>query len=655
MTVVGNEQRVYGKIAATGSTCHIWLGRFAVVKGGEVEDLDTSLFPYLEFLIKDGGSVIVGRGDLPHATYNYGKRGLGTTTRYWGYNETDYYGAINGNFYVEYKVTKTLNSNVLEAWLYGDNISTINYEPYLNFEGNNTTSVLLTGDIVSATKTSNVSGTPVVVYGDSAVLRSCGHTYNGYLSLLFYDSGATSAYAVFEIRKCKSGKSYIFVETYGEIASTSLPISLWFNQGSSEHPDWIKLNSCTTGVLPYHESTFKFDEKKGPSWSTTIENCQECNGGKCLSCGNLCSRFQVSASFLLPIIDICVNTFTVSNPDGKDLSSLVGQKIYLYKWEFNHFAHAFIVTSATENTITVDLDTVSYYEGYQGTPDGGGLHGSHIECYVYSTVVSASIYGPFPLDIYTNRQTWGYTFGIWPGYRMTSTWQYSIKLYYTDEFGIEHIASSGIAFYLIYGGTGTGINPGIVASNMNGNPTCFLAGTTTYMPGYDQPTEVSWFVVMKSNGRLGSNFRLEAYIELLDLTDCKGVDHVNESEFKMIAKLPAWYNYLRINDSYPYADYEHNPPTTPLNLTGQCAQIAGSLVTSKGAFSLRYGNYIAIDYKLFLDSIDINAKTLNIIPHNYFYNVTYTDQEGTAHQIINNTLTSNINVTYPFDYLSHCI
>ena len=50
-------------------------------------------------------------------------------------------------------------------------------------------------------KWTNGTSTPTILYGDSAVMRNCGHTYNGFLSLLFYESGATSAYAVFEIRK----------------------------------------------------------------------------------------------------------------------------------------------------------------------------------------------------------------------------------------------------------------------------------------------------------------------------------------------------------------------------------------------------------------------------------------------------------------------
>lgn len=164
----------------------------------------------------------------------------------------------------------------------------------------------LTGGCTIWLKRFKVTCGSTTLYGDAVPYKNCGYKYKGYISLLFFASGATLPYAVFEIRKCKSGKNYIFIETYGEVLSTVLPMSLWFNGGSETTPDWQLLNSCASGILPYIESTFKFNETKGGSVANTLECCKKCTSCDCLTC-NVLDRFYV------------VNTATNWRIDGNDI------------------------------------------------------------------------------------------------------------------------------------------------------------------------------------------------------------------------------------------------------------------------------------------------------------------------------------------------
>jgi hypothetical protein len=127
--------------------------------------------------------------------------------------------------------------------------------------------------------------TGTVVYGDEAELKLCAYTYDGYLSLLFIQEGETTPYAIFEIHRCKSGKNYLFIETYG-VRSFS-PLSCWFNKGSETNPNWRLLGSCETGILPYVKSSFKFNENKEVSETTLMTKCQSCSSPEV--CMELCN------------------------------------------------------------------------------------------------------------------------------------------------------------------------------------------------------------------------------------------------------------------------------------------------------------------------------------------------------------------------------
>lgn len=123
-----------------------------------------------------------------------------------------------------------------------------------------------------------------VVYGDEVPFKNCGYKQHGYLSILFIADDQTLPYAVMEVRKCKDGKDYIFIETYGEVAPPSFPLNCWFNKGSEDSPDWITLrNPHTSGIMStVVESTFKFKENKGSSVVTELSCCKECVVCGCL-------------------------------------------------------------------------------------------------------------------------------------------------------------------------------------------------------------------------------------------------------------------------------------------------------------------------------------------------------------------------------------
>ena len=133
-----------------------------------------------------------------------------------------------------------------------------------------------------------------IIYGDTVPIKNCGYKKKGYLSMLFFASGATLPYAVFEVRKCQSGKNYIFIETYGEVAPPSFPMTLWFNQGTETIPDWVSLRAAphTTGIMGLEESTFKFIETKGGSVVNTISCCKKCTACGCLTC-TITDRFYI--------------------------------------------------------------------------------------------------------------------------------------------------------------------------------------------------------------------------------------------------------------------------------------------------------------------------------------------------------------------------
>jgi len=131
-------------------------------------------------------------------------------------------------------------------------------------------------------------GAPVY-YGDNstyAKITNCGYLYNGYFTIRFVlEPQSDEAEAIFEVRKCRTGRNYIFIETYGE-KIPSYFVSIWFNKGTEAVPDWVKLNdNFTTNTLEYKEDIFSFRETKSQSQTYEIGCCKPCSTKcVCLNC-----------------------------------------------------------------------------------------------------------------------------------------------------------------------------------------------------------------------------------------------------------------------------------------------------------------------------------------------------------------------------------
>ena len=127
----------------------------------------------------------------------------------------------------------------------------ITFDYYTETIATGTPTASLTGPItIDATDVEYESFT--IVYADTTPYRQCGYKYAGYLTLFLSISGS-SVYAAVEVRICKNDPKRIVIETYGEVAKTVTGgMALWFNKGTDASPDWVQLNSTTSGVIiPY--------------------------------------------------------------------------------------------------------------------------------------------------------------------------------------------------------------------------------------------------------------------------------------------------------------------------------------------------------------------------------------------------------------------
>jgi hypothetical protein len=191
----------------------------------------------------------------------------------------------------------------------------------------------------------------------------------GHLSLLFITSGAILPYAVFEVRKCASGKNYIFIDSYGEVASATIPISLWFNQGSETEPNWTLINSCTSGILthPASEITFKFIENKGSSLTVELGCCKQCESCGCTTY-DIAQRFKVYTNFKsFNIYSYCCTD--VTSPIQSDQTYTSATSLI---YGVNNLGEMTVVlgTLNIEYTITNDEILTWIYENSQPTYSG---------------------------------------------------------------------------------------------------------------------------------------------------------------------------------------------------------------------------------------------------------------------------------------------
>lgn len=734
--------------------------------------------------------------------------------------------------------------------------------------------------LVSGSTTLSPLEASTVTYADTTPYKQCGYKYSGYITLFLSISGS-SVYAAVEVRICKNDAKRIVIETYGEVAKTVTGgMSLWFNKGSETSPDWVKLNSTTSGVImPYATTSYTFTESKR-NGSTTIDCCKKCPSCGCKTCNitglslsykspagwptgigiriigdpfaaldkeitqisdnekletikysqgykypnarwyilttnshnfntnittnniqfwsendtlgaylvisgdsieypypggeelfpgqttvsyygssgivspsstvsygytnngdytaffasqksfieyklkcdslqfwigdtgshnsqnklyytdmdtaevhllgtlepgqatgtittsfpfdylkncmncNICSRTSVDSTFLFPITSVCVDTLNVTNEHNYDLSKLVGRKIYLYKQEFNNFAHALTVTSASSNQITVDLDSVSYDEGHQ-------VSGWIIDNTIDSIIIDAHITGIWPY--YQSRLYYKWKIGTFAGaLGLRPKWNITTTITDADGNNATGIQVGAFLAKSTYGGYDSAAHK--LGVGWGGFTTISY---TAHYDGGGIATEC--YVTVELLCISGRNpLTLDFRIELEELLDCRGENRVGDESFKLLYRepgiysAPSWYGYVRINDLFYVSGWDQHPPTQDNYLTQTCNQILDPDTGGKGTLNYHYGyyypyggnppggaytdvTYVRIDYTISCENKTIELVINQILPDiSMFYTVRYTDDNNEIHTFIINPSDSSYTESFQYDYKKNC-
>lgn len=164
-----------------------------------------------------------------------------------------------------------------------------------------------------------------VVYGGGIPRKSCGHMYDGFMSLLFNASGHVweqfrTFGIVIEFRFCSKDNHKLIIETYGQ-RDVGVPVAIWFLHTKIGDPDpskreWVQVNFCNSGILPYkkvreedEEWKFKEDMMSDPK-SVVIFCCRKCPTCECIECvPNVQNKFRVRTSRVMTGAsgDLCCN------------------------------------------------------------------------------------------------------------------------------------------------------------------------------------------------------------------------------------------------------------------------------------------------------------------------------------------------------------
>lgn len=175
--------------------------------------------------------------------------------------------------------------------------------------------------LVSGSTTQSPIEASSVVYADTTPYKQCGYKYDGFLTLFLSISGST-VYAAVEVRICKNDAKRIVIETYGEVAKTVTGgMGLWFNKGNDTTPDWVKLNSTTSGVImPYATTSYTFKESKR-NGSITIDCCKKCPSCGCKNC-DIANRFRIiTTTFTIIPIKSCCEYVNITQSDSTSTGS----------------------------------------------------------------------------------------------------------------------------------------------------------------------------------------------------------------------------------------------------------------------------------------------------------------------------------------------
>lgn len=368
-----------------------------------------------------------------------------------------------------------------------------------------------------------------------------------------------------------------------------------------------------------------------------LKNCTNCS---------ICSRVSVDSIHAFAITNVCMDTLTITNPNNCDLSALVGNKVFLFKDEFNHFVHAFIVAEVSSNQIVVDLDSVSYIE------PGLTTSGWYIDNTLSASIIDGHIHDAGPPQMPGKRYFTGYLIGTWSTYKLTPTFHITARI----------IGGSGNT----YPNAEIGCYFGISTANYNTQPykigTAYgeMDITTNYCPppsntdggvqDNPQPIYIAfelWFHAWYNDFPITFDFR----IELTSLVDCKGNDRLGDFPFKSLYNGTDWYGDVRTTSDLPSA-----------SLTSKCIQTTDPDTGGVGTLGFYASTdeyytipYLYIDYLISCEDKSITyTPELTSINGTIFYVIHYTDDAGTIHTVLLNPSGAITPTTLPYDYKKNC-
>ncbi len=167
---------------------------------------------------------------------------------------------------------------------------------------------------------------PNVLFGSDLSMLQCGYLYDGFLSIIFYNSNVIvnesrpSISRIFEINICKRDNHKVVIETYG-IEDLDTITYMWFNaaprpyvdvpdtllEDNDPHFDWILLNDTPA----YKKNVFPFTEhlNKRKDRVIYINCCTNCPFCRCYISINCPTDYTYNGLY-----------FNVCRDDNKDLA-----------------------------------------------------------------------------------------------------------------------------------------------------------------------------------------------------------------------------------------------------------------------------------------------------------------------------------------------
>lgn len=369
-----------------------------------------------------------------------------------------------------------------------------------------------------------------------------------------------------------------------------------------------------------------------------LKNCTNCN---------ICSRVSVDSIHAFEITNVCMDTITVLNPDNCDLTTLVGNKIFLFKDEFNEFAHSFTVAEVSSNQIVVDLDSVSYVES------GLTTSGWHIDNTLSASIIDGHITNATPPSMPGTYKVDGPLIGTWSTYKLTPTFHItgriiggSGNIYPNAEIRCYFWNPSYSGYASQPYKIGTAYGEMDITTNYCPPP----APSDPGVQDYPHPIYISfelYYYAWYKDFPVTFDFR----IELTSLVDCKGNDRLGDFPFKSLYNGTEWYGHVRTTGDLPSASLTSTCRQTPDPDTGGI----GTLGFYKSTDYSYTTPYLYIDYLISCEDKSITyTPELTSINGTIFYVIYYTDDAGTIHTVLLNPGGVLTSTTLPYDYKKNC-